>query len=262
MPAAKPQEISVEIDAQLRQMALNAGSYASVHRHLQSILSDCDKLAKVNAVNASVFKANAYALIGDREQCEYWLNNASRIGGVEVAASARLTFLILMGFISEAYEVASQSDDSQFMAEEELNQFVSCGMARKAKSILDKSKLDVTPLLRANITKSVELLDALNLADAQICSVMDVTLRYLSSKRLIWLGVMPDFRFLNNEQGGPLLSMTFQLAVTPEVAANMNAELVDLLVLADLDLLGLIVGLQGHAQEPSALTRILASAAH
>lgn len=247
MAIAKPQELSVEILEHLRVFALSGGTHAFVSESKQTILDACDKLAKVNAIDASLLRANLYALTGEAETCEYWLRNAEKIGGRAQAAGARGWFLLLLGNVSEAYKYVENSIEQASSPGVVAIQLAACGLFRKAEALLLRTKAEIEPKLMDNITKACKFVEQLKISDEQICSVMDVTLGFLKEKGLIWLGIVPDFHFLPSSAGGPIVSLTYSVDVQYADAAKLNAELVDRLVASNLDSLGLIVGLRGSA---------------
>lgn len=245
MAPPNPQELSVEIFAHLRNFALSGGSHAFIEVSKQTILDECEKLAKVNAIEASILKANLYALVGDANNCEYWVRNAEKIGGKFRAAGMRTWFFALLGDVSESYKhvdaAIAQAPTDGLMA----IQLAGFGMIRKAEEILSRTKADIEPSTRQEIAKADSYLQKLNLSDQQVCAVMDVALGFLREKGLIWLGKLPDFHFLPSSAGGPIVSLTYHLSVPYAEASALNAELVDRIVAADLDTLGLLIGLRG-----------------
>jgi hypothetical protein len=251
MATAKPQELSVEIIDHLRTFALSGGSHAYIAQSRQHILDECEKLAKVNAIDASLLKANLFALTGDSEACEYWVRNAEKIGGSYKALPARSWFYALLGEITNAYkyiDLAIERSDSPAGIAIQLAGF---GMFRKAQEVIVRSKVDLEPKMKQDIATASRLLQELNLDDEKVCSVMDVSLGFLKEKGLIWLGRLPEMQFLEKSAGGPILSLTYNLSVPFKEASELNAELVDRLVESNFDTLGLIVGLRGSAVNAS-----------
>lgn len=247
MANAKPQELSVEIATHLRNFALGGGSHEFVADSKQFVLDECEKLAKVNAIDASLLKANLFALTGENELCEYWLRNAEKIGGRDQAVVTRAWCLALLGKVSEAYKYIDAAIERAHSLSHVGIQMAGYGMFRKADDLLTRTKAEIEPKLKSDIATANAFMQKLEISDQQICAVMDVALGFLKEKGLIWLGTVPDFHFLSPNAGGPMVSLTYALGVPYEDAAKLNSELVDRMIAANLDTLGLLVGLRGTA---------------
>lgn len=251
MASANPQELSVEIQEHLRNFALSGGSHAFVAQSKQFILDECEKLAKVNAIDASLLKANLFALTGEAESCEYWVRNAERNGGVSQATASRAWFFALLGNVTAAYKYIDVAIEHASSLTAMAIQMAGFGMFSKADELLTRSKVDIEPTVKQDIATANNYLRQLNLSDAQVCSVMDIALGFLKEKGLIWLGRLPDIHFLSPGAGGPIVSLTYNLNIPYVDAAKLNAELVDRMVASNFDSLGLLVGLRGNAVKAS-----------
>jgi hypothetical protein len=245
MATPSPQTISSDIIDSLKLLALNGGKFAAVDLRKSQILAECDKLAKIDAIAASLLKAQLFALLGDRKTAEYWIRNAEMNRAVDQALNAKETVLVLLGCASEAFEIfdrAVLNMPSQAL----LRHAISFGWFRKAEALLSKlNEKEVSDDNKLLIEEGRRYLDLLGVGEPQMCRIMDIALGVLRENELIWVGSLPEFSFVPAHVGGPLLCITYRVEMTPAQASELNAVFVDRLVAANLDALGVMVGYSG-----------------
>lgn len=247
MSTPVPQTTAQEVSNQLWELALKAGTQAEIRAASSRLLKACGDLQKHDVVAASVYKSNLYALLGDAAQSKYWLENAESNGGKQMASAYRATNQLLLGRISEAYECFDDSyrNGSGGVANW-LHKTLASGWFRKAAVVIANSKPTEVPAdLRRLTEQGVEMLGALGVEEPAVCRVMDIAHQFMTREKLIWLGSLPDIRFLAPARGGPAIMMTYHLAIAPEHAAALCGELATVLAEQGLDGLGLLVGYQG-----------------
>lgn len=246
--ALKLQTIGPSVAELLKEVALNGGTHARAKESSTFILSECNKLQRVDVVGASLMKAVLYTLTGDSAESTYWLENARRNGGsaAQVVPYVELTHM-LAGRASQGFELFETAfeyqpqDPAAFM-----RKALSFCWFKKAQLVAAKAPdgaLDAELVSLANAGAAV--LDVLKLPEQVIAAFMDVVHGLLFDEKLIWLDNLPRIQLLQHDQGGPLVFVRYRVATTPERAAELNWQLAERVAERELSSLGLLVTFQG-----------------
>ncbi|UVH54695.1 hypothetical protein NWF24_17770 [Variovorax paradoxus] len=121
-----------------------------------------------------------------------------------------------------------------------------------ARELLEQARVAQIPLDQVDQLDEIErIADGtrdLGVPDEAFARVLDIAGDLMRERGLLWLDRAPRFSF-DEEMGCP--GIRYRLEVTPEEAAEMDAEFIDRVVAADLDRLPLTVGFVGTVESTS-----------
>lgn len=236
----------------IRELAKNAGSHERAKELATPILDECAKLQKVDVVEASLLKANVYALTGEAAEVERWIKNAeqNRAPKNRIAMVREICYF-LTGQISKAYSYFDEATaDGYPDLAASINKCMACGWFEKAVHILESTPhMVVPPAVVETAKRALELAKESDLDDKTASLVMDHVHGTMVNHGLIWLDVAPSFTLLGAQHGGPVIHISFRIAETPSVAAELSWELATALSARKLDSKGLLVSFRGTMLE-------------
>lgn len=232
----------------IREIAEKAGSHAQAKILASSVLDECAKLQKVDVVEASLLKANIYALTGEIAEVERWIRNAEQnYAAPERVAAARELVYFLTGQISKAAPyfagvLRTHAGDPVAV----FNKCMATAWFEKAVSVIEMFPAvpwhgELVDLAR----RAWGAAQALKLDEGFASAVMDQVHGIMVNRGLIWLDVTPTITVLDELHGGPLIHISYRVAETPRVAAELSWELAERLAARDLENRGLLVSYHG-----------------
>ena len=248
----KPQSIAADISEMVRSLALTAGTFEKARELSVAVLDECDKLQKVSVVQASLLKANVYALTGELDQAEKWLKNAeqNRAPAEDLLRSREIVYF-LTAQISKALPLFESIVALGVRNKPNLlMKTLATAWFRKAMIVLDTMEPGtVDPNLARAAQVGAQMMDEIGLSEETASLIMDKAHGQLVQNKLIWLDAVPEITFLAAKHGGPAIHVAYRVEVTPEAAAEMNWELAADLAASDLDSKGLLVSYRGTVLE-------------
>ncbi|HEU4457767.1 MAG TPA: hypothetical protein VFR90_01430 [Methylibium sp.] len=205
----------------------------------KSLWRECDKLQKVDAVNASLMKASLAGLAGDLEGLERWLTNAEQNGGGESVRGTRFAMYSDLGFVTEAsksYRETIANDDS--LARLNLTHGIACGSFSEMLQAADRwakedTKLEEQDVLRRS-AQARDALRALGVPEENVRSMMDRAGELMRARRLLWANLMPDLIASSTPAAHPFFALNYRVDVEPAEAAEMTWALAERLAEDDL----------------------------
>lgn len=258
MAAPQPQTTAKEISDDLWGLALQAGTHDVVRAQARRLLRECDELQKANVVDGSLLKSHLFALQGDAKEVAYWERNAEQNGGRNCTYSASCTNACLLGRISEAYAKFDNAVEHRYGRPviSFLSKALSSGWFFKAAELIAKSnQAEVPEGYKATADQGVQALREIDLTEQVMCRIMDKAHGQMVERGFIWLDALPEISFLAHA-GGPHVYMSYRLACSPEVAAEMSWNLAMDLVSLDLEDRGVLVSYQGTVCSPAGATSV------
>jgi hypothetical protein len=236
----------------IRVLALTAGTYERAKELSVAVLDECNKLQKVSVIEASLLKANVYALTGELDEVERWLKNAERNRAPEGdVLQCREIVYFLTAQISKALPLfertlALSGPNKSAL----LMRTLATAWFKKALAVVDSMEPgNVDPVLARTAQQGAQMMDEIGLSEETASLIMDTAHRHMVENKLIWLDAVPEINFLAAEHGGPAIHVAYRIEVTPEAAAEMNWVLAAELADRNLDNKGLLVSYRGTVFE-------------
>jgi hypothetical protein len=250
-----PQNAEALLDARISSLEDRSGRFvAEISPEFRALLTDAERLARVDAANASTLKARIFALAGDRARVDYWFGNARKL-----TPSWRIDFnhgyaLANLGFFSEAASLCDQSlqvETGMLPKCVEVAVFtLNLSGALTAYEALERAGLESARHYRDFAHTAARILRDVGITQAQAQAALDVAGGLLREQQLLWLRDAPRL-FAHRSAGDRGILIEFQLAVGPTEASSLSAELIDRLVAADLDLPCVSISFIGLGPNPS-----------
>ena len=170
-------------------------------------------------------------LSGDLDGVTDELNKASRAGAhpQEVADTA-MTCYVNLGMFSLAgryYVQAADPRNGSFSDVHEVG--IACGLFRTLKEyyeLASRMKIDLSPfLLRTRCLQAADLLERTGTTDEEVTALLDIAGEIMREKRLFYMGRLPEFTVLDDDETEHCVFLTFAVGETPEVVSDMMFEL-------------------------------------
>jgi hypothetical protein len=191
---ATPQQATIADDIHHK---LN-GEFQRVHGFLSPTsakftryMDDLNTLGKVDAASRSVLLVLLYTLCGDREQCEYYLNNAVRIHAPEgFVKSARVTMLMNLGYFSESLAEVATFDVVRHGLPDRLMAVPPCnGAFHTHKSLFEEAQrmnISNLPLMPDGVDAAAEIMDQWGDTDEEFAAALDFAGEIMRERNLIF----------------------------------------------------------------------------
>lgn len=256
MTTPKPQTIAADISRMISDMALNAGTVERARELSVQILDDLNKLQGVDVVEASLQKANVFALLHDPESVEKWLKNAeqNKAPYESVLYSRELSYF-LMGYMSRALPLFKESVRLGGGGKREtlFRKALATGWFKTTDYMLDNWGNEIADAnLVQKCRKASQMMDEIGLTEELSARIMDHVHEMLNERNLIWLDSAP----LLSVSDPSMIHLTYRVATPPAQAAEMTWNLACRLAGADLDRRGLMVTYRGAVLKPSPLAEL------
>lgn len=207
----------------------------------ERLMASYELYARQEAHFASVLKALLNAMVGDVQQMERWLKNIAALGYKREAAFERLQCFSILGFASQACEVASEvyrDPGTANFCDISAHVATSGGfsLVKAALQCANDNKQVIKMTERLILFRDAStVLEQMGAPDNVVTLVYDVVGALLREQRLLWVGGGPKVFFFPKEDGGPSFHADFHLAVNVQRAAELTWELTERLVAQDLD---------------------------
>jgi len=241
MRAPEPQTIANEISAALNPLLATGGHFMAKHDpRWVALLDECDKLQKVDVLLGSALKSDLHTLAGDLEGSLYWTKNLRLNGAKGMADIAETLAYSNLGYATEA---ARHFPATVEISRGEINARFVQGVGAAAFSAMEAAaaalgraggQLDTENMaLLERVRSAIEVLGRLRVDEAQVRAMMDIAGTVMREQRLLWIGPAPTLD-VNSRAGSERVSIRYELAVSPQAAAELNWELAERLAHADL----------------------------
>lgn len=238
MAAPKLATIANEVGDQLSTWLKTASSYMDGSTlEFKMLERSIDKLARVDALNASVHRAVLFHCIGDLDAALYWINNAVQLGGNANLGRLRALLLSNLGYFSRAvWELKQLTPDVQVPAATIM--FLTG--AYELLVSLGQENADIDTHILQQATRCSMTLTALHISEQQFGQVIDLMGEVLRDHQLFFDGEISTVHAVDG-----VLLYQLEVSVDPAAAARMTDEVVVKMVERDLDLPGLAVSFIG-----------------
>lgn len=255
MAAPIPKEIQEEVVDQLNQLIGNVHHFGDVPEfEVARARRNLDRLARTSAAAADLNAAGLESMLGDLEEAERRLANASRLGQATAANICRVAVLANHGYFGEACRlVDALAADAALDNIKAVNLAFAAGGFRSLHSWFDFCKVNHRVIAMQslpyieNAVRISAVMDALGLEEDTLRSALDSAGELMRERRLFWQNTQPDlfYELASSDEGDPLLNIDFRIDVSPEVAADMNDALVEKLAEKALFRPGFSIGFVG-----------------
>lgn len=216
-------------------------------------MRELDALQKSDVVDAECKRALLLGVSGRFDEAEAAALNAERNGGWHSAQEARMKVRLNYMLFSEAAKFAKQLLANPGPLPLPMVMLPACGgglfhscaeaveASAKANRVMQATEVVVLA------QRASQALDEAGVSEDVVLRTLDELGVIAGRQSLLWLNEMPDISVLLGDEGGPLVRVAFRVDVTPDVAADMNWELVDRLVELDLAMSGFSAAFIGTA---------------
>lgn len=200
--------------------------------------------AKGNRAKVHEVKAILAHMIGDIDFAERCLTRAETNGASDIALSAtRVAIYLNLGFAGKALEVGRQwFHVGRLNLSQGLPKVIGSGGFKFAAEMLDAAqaaKIDCSPISQYDAILKIATAAKMNVySDAQYAKVLDLAGEIMRANRLFWLDLEPRISF---DAEMDCAGIRYRVDVTPEVASELNSQLTDKIVEADLTVIPLTV---------------------
>jgi hypothetical protein len=254
MALSEPLTVAAALENDLNQFSA-ATTHTDAHDKFvfRRLLSECDRLQKIDVVKGSTNKAYLYSTVGDFVETERWLKNAELNGGIDGARAERLTHLVNHGYGSLALALV----DAVFKARggetlmDIASKIATAGAFNKivkaVGSATDNNEVLVMTKLHSIALAAVDVMQQLSVTDDDVAAMIDVAGEHLRTNRLLWQGSQPDYTVLDSAHGGPSLVIAYRVDVSPKQASQMGWSLTEALIDRALDRPGVHIDFLGTA---------------
>lgn len=231
MIAKAPATIANEIQARLVTLMEQSATYLSPNVSvLCRISDDLDKLGKVDAGLRSVLFAWLNVVTGNREQVEYYLNNAEKLHADEVQIGlARLTMFINLGYLSEAlplFEFLAQPDFS--VVGLFVNKPPTNGACHAIAAVFERAKtmnLENRAVHRPEFAAAAEIMDQWGDSDEDYSKALDIAGEIMRERNMFFKGEMVTLPVRAPADGSqPYVKLVFNVHTDFETAIDMTSE--------------------------------------
>lgn len=256
MAAPKPLEKFDVLFDELVEVASKVGHFDDLKKsgEYQVLMASYDAFQSSEAHSASILKALLSAVTGNVQEMERWLRNVAALGYKREALFNRLQCLSVLGYATQACEVAEQLyKDSGIYTFGNISFHVTVSggfpLFQKALDNANRNKqvINMTEQLIA-YRNAANVLEQMGVPDNWLSRIYDVIGALLREQRLLWTGAGPKVFFYSSEDGGPSFHSDFSLAVSVQRAAELTWELTERLVAQDLDRYPVTVGFIGSLE--------------
>ena len=219
----------------------------------RKLISECDDLAKTNAIDSSLNKSILYEAIGDIDEAMYWIKNARRCSPGKRFDLYAASALCNNGRINDAHELVPSA-----LSENSGIPFAS-RMPLAVTTCSFSAVLDAVAASRAKqeVVSMTSLLDLCQAASNAICdlgqteanlrNIVDQAGKVMSDRHLVWVGDCADVNVVSSGGAAPSILFSFGVEVSPDVAAEMNWELAGRIANLEIDSNGFGVDFIGLA---------------
>ena len=246
MAAPIPATIAQEVrDLLAPHLASGGLMFAPDDELVVRLMDMCETLAKANAAQASLLKAEVIHLTGDLDGAGYWLRNAEKNGERHAALVVSVICHSNLGYITKA---AADFPDVVRVENGEVDNRLALGLAVgslsgvvTAAGNLERAGGRVTQ--QEVVSKAREVMQAmatLDVSEGMLQRMMDEAGTLMRSRRLLWMDDAPQYLVADGS-----VALFYRLRVTPKTAAEMTWSLAE--ALSNLDLIpnGLTIGFTG-----------------
>ena len=212
------------------------------------LLRDCDKLARTDVINASLYRGALYSVVGRDLDAEYQFDNVEANGEHFLASAWRMAFYSNRGYakrvISMADQVLSQRGSIRFSdlmrPVASMGGFQAICRSADAASQRQEVLVGMTNLLEKS-RRACAVMKNLQITDDDVSAAVDVAGEIMREQRLVWMGQIPDVETFDEDCDFHSLMLQFRIGVSPRKASELTFELIVRLVDRDLDRAGLSV---------------------
>ena len=208
-------------------------------RFLQ-LLKNLDKLAKVDAVSASEGRALLYAVAGNIQKMDYWLNNMDKLGSKSQSFHSEFRGCVNLGLFSRAARIFPEIISiEQQNIKNLLNLGLTCasfGTMLSRAEAASRANLELPDMARQTLDTAMQskaALDKLGISEQDVQAVLDIAGEILREKKLFWQNLV-HISIIDSEEGVGLL---YQLEVCVDIptASSMTDDVLMRMVDRDLD---------------------------
>lgn len=235
-----------ELNSQINRLILDGTAYLSAGDFVvRRFEHEIDKLAKVDALGASLCRSSLSMLIGDWPMVQHWTANMRHLGavveplGVEFIASSNL------GYFTPAAALYPQVMDVRWgVTAHFLTHGLICGafadvIAGNATCSEGKIELGVSQQRAVEVAMNAQaLLARLGVSEQEVQAMLDVAGEVLREQKLFWLGTDPSIAVLDSDEGAGLLYQ-LPIAVDAQQASELSDQVIMRMIERDLDMPGL-----------------------
>lgn len=229
-----PQTIANDINKTLSDLFLRSPQFLSKESTVFTELSDeLDKLGKVDARQRSVLLSGLYALAGDRDKSEYYLDNSRRLhvdrNEIDLA---NVTMLYALGYFSEALPIVRELVEPQRGL---IGAFLSSpapGAHHLMQDLHEKAKdmnlQNIVPFPEA-LRSAIEIMDYWGDTDEDYVAALDIAGEILRNHRLFSIGESVVTRAIKRPLDGspPYNKVVMNLGVDSMKAVELTCEYID-----------------------------------
>lgn len=244
VPAPKFDEVAAELKGVIQERVryLDLQQDFSTRAFVRQIERKIDDLTRVDAALAWVLKAGLPLLAGNREDAEYALDNAARLGDQFNEPQWRIFVLLKLGYFSEAATVyqANCSVKSPVLSKVYPVGVVTASF-QSMLDVMDAAKsagIGIPAEFHELARDSAAVLAELQLSERDVRAMLDVAGEVLRKHELLTRLEDPLVRSVHGH-GDPSLLFQLRLKAGVEEAMALTHEVLDLLIDRDLDRPGL-----------------------
>lgn len=228
MPATNAHAIGKRVNDLLASATryISAGGFS-----YRRLLAEAKKVVNVAPGIGHATLALVRHLSGDLDGVTVELDKALRAGAhPRDVADTAVTCYVNLGMFSLAgrsYVQAADPRNGSFSGVHEVG--IACGLFRTLKEyyeLASRMKIELSPfLLRARCLQAANLLERTGTTDEEVTALLDIAGEIMREKRLFYMGRLPEFTVLDNDETEHCVFLTFAVGETPEVVSDMMFEL-------------------------------------
>lgn len=211
---------------------------------VKAFLAEADRLAKADALDASLLKAEIHHLTGDLETAEYWLANARRLGGGSAVDHIEAVVSVNLGFFERAARAYERTVCAEYG---DLKQVFPLGLLtasfKHMSAVNDKAAslgVDLTADRTLEVVmQSLSTLQKLSASEAQVQAMLDVAGEVLRKHSLLWQERLPLIRVINEADDAAFLYQ-LRIGVDSQTACRLTDEVLEALIDRGMDVPGLL----------------------
>ncbi|MCC6071477.1 hypothetical protein ACFSQU_18210 [Massilia sp. GCM10020059] len=234
MYTIQPATIANDLHVKLVSALVSSSHYLSTSSGAFVRFSDeLDTLGKVDAVSRSLLLVLLYTMAGDRERCEYYLDNAQRLhADKDHVELARLTMLLNLGYFSEAIPFISMLRPPQFGLPTLLMLKPPCnGAFHTLTSLFDQAaKMNLLngPTEPVSLRPATAIMDEWGDTDEDYAAALDIAGAIMREHRLVFVDDIQVETVLQPADGSPsYVKLCYQVDVDLDTSIELTLEYAD-----------------------------------
>lgn len=234
MYTPRPATIESDIHDKLNAELLRSSGYMSAQSlAFTRLYDDLNVLGKVDGAARSVHMAVLYTICGDREQAEYYLNNAMRLHATHVDVElSRLIMLLNLGYFSESLPVMRALGQREIGgAPLIIVHPPSNGAAHTINSFFDQARdmnIQNLPIEPTGTRAAAEIMDQWGDTDEDYTFALDFAGEIMRERSLIFQEDIVTLPVPNPPDGSAgYVKLSFKVAVDLGTSIDMTCDYVD-----------------------------------